>query len=151
MAHSLHSANVQHYWWMNRFCAYLDAYELLKSVCMCASRILAPLLNMIWHCTTVSPHLSYTCASVCVYSSMTRGSDRCCKHKHESLEDRPATQAGNTHFVLKVNRCITSHLGLLETRTILFPSEGFGHSWATTWESISHCYDWLANDIAPFK
>lgn len=68
---------------------FVHACQLPNSVCFWE----APLCDGIWHCSTVSPHLSHACASVCVCTVMTRRSVRCCKHKPASLENQPAAQA----------------------------------------------------------
>lgn len=110
-----------------------------------------------WEFYHLTSSVSCMCLSMCVFfpvcTVMTRRSDRCCKHKPVSLEDRPATQAEkNTLFALEINRCITSHLRLLEARRLSSPpAEDFGHNWAATWETIGHCYDCLSHGVVPFK
>lgn len=123
------------------------------TVCTC---VLLRMHDKIRDRGTVSPHLSHACASVCVYSSL------CAQSWPEGQTDVVNTSQSplrigllhkrkNTLFALEINRCITSHLRSLEAPTVLSPTEDVGRSWATTWESISHCYGWPSNDITPFK
>lgn len=62
-------------------CMYVNDWTVL---CLC-------------ECYHLTSSLSCMCISMCVFlpvcAVMTRRSDRCCKHKPASLEDRPATQA----------------------------------------------------------